>query len=98
MNTILVLGGGAGVVAVVVGFLFATSARRVASVGLLGAVVALAWLVVATSIFDEGCDEKAGDCYGDAIALLIAALNLAGWLAGTLVGAALRRLLARGLG
>lgn len=95
MDTFLVLGGGAGIAAIIVAFLVATSGRRLAWIAVVGAVLSLAWLVVATTIFDEGCDENAGDCYGDAIALFIAAANFAGWLAGTLVGAGLRRLVMR---
>jgi hypothetical protein len=96
---VLILGGGAGVVAFVLAVLFATTGRRYGAVLLLGVVLAAAWFGYALLTADtdpnhpdcSDCDYIWGRWWWPPLVAIILGLNLAGWLLGATAGWLTRR-------
>jgi hypothetical protein len=94
----LYLGLGAAMIAFACAVVVASSSRRFGAVLLLGAALAVAWLValLLTAGTDPNnatcdCDYVWGRWWYPALDLLVLGLNLVGWLTGATAGWLVRR-------
>jgi hypothetical protein len=103
VTAFLYLGGGAGVIALVVARLLASSGRRYGAVLLLGIALAAAWFVAA--LLTAGTDPNHKDCedcsyiwgrwWWPPLYALVLGFNLVGWTLGATAGRLIRIMRAR---
>ncbi len=98
MEWFLLAGGGAFVVALVIGFAFGTTGGRLSLVAALGVVLAVALFVMAAVSAPDERPERCSDCsewlggwWEPVLVITLLLINLLAWMIGATVGSLVRR-------